>query len=272
MAPKNEDSSWEIIRIDSWLQFEKEIEKKLPRDWIYRGHTSVEWNLESSFYRSFINFQEIIRSAKKITRKPNRDEYEEHLIRHFKSNAHFFLQKTPVENDKLEWLTIMQHHGTSGRLLDWTCSPYIGAHFAVESGHNDCCVYALKHRVFTDIDSDHFDDANYKKKAFSDQRGRKSFFFPYEPNLNTERLVAQQGLFLVPSTNYETIDQILSHYDVGDGICIKYILTKSVRFEAIRRLRMMNISAATLFPGIDGFCRSLKYNILETSRRLQRMS
>ena len=126
MAPtKNDKNPWKVKEIDSWLQFEIEVQEKLPRDWIYRGHSSLDWKLKSSFYRSFVDFREIASSAKQLRRRINRDEYEGHLIRYFKSNAHFFLQKTPLDRDKLEWLTIMQHYGTPTRLLDWTCSPFL---------------------------------------------------------------------------------------------------------------------------------------------------
>lgn len=269
------ETKWKEIQIDNWLAYEKEIAENIPRNWIYRGHRSVDYKLESSFYRTFHDIQAIIKLYKGSRRRFDRDEYEEELISLFRSHAHLYLPTVPKEHEenkeKLEWLSIMQHHGTPTRLLDFTFSPYIAAYFALEKGQDDCCVYALKHQYFTEIDEEHFKGTGYKTKVFEDQRGEKSFFFPYEPKMRNERLVCQQGLFLVPSTNYMTIDDLLLNYSIDVEVCIKYILSRSMRYEGLRKLRMMNISAATLFPGIDGFCRSLRFQILETSRRLKRL-
>ena len=101
----------------------------------------------------------------------------------------------PDKKDKLEWIALMQHYGTPTRFLDITFSPYVAAFFALEVGQDDCCVFALKHKHFTEIDSEHFKDKNYRDLLFEDQRGEKSFFIPYEPVMKNERIVSQQGAF-----------------------------------------------------------------------------
>ena len=82
----------------------------------------------------------------------------------------------------------------------------------------------------------------------------------------SERLVAQQGLFLVPSTNYETLDSLLAYYGLEGKACKKLVIPDTLRFSGVERLRRMNITAATLFPGMDGFCRSLRFQILESTK------
>ena len=165
----------------------------------------------------------------------------------------------------------MQHYGGPTRLLDWTFSPYIASYFSLERGNEESCVYSLKHEYFTEIDKSHFKSVDYKDKVFEDQRGKDSFFSPYEPKMKNERLVCQQGVFLVPSTNYETIDDILRNYEVSDPVCIKYILNRKIRLDGLRKLKSMNITAASLFPGMDGFCRSLRLQVLETSKKIKRL-
>ena len=92
---------------------------------------------------------------------------------------------------------------------------------------------------------------------------------PYEPKQTNERMVAQQGLFIVPSTNYETIHNILSMYDCSQEACKKIIIPSHMRLTGLKRLRNMNITSSSLFPGIDGFCRSLRLHVIETNTRLK---
>lgn len=257
---------WPVEEIETWENFEKAISGNLYREWLYRGHSEVEWKLESSLYRLF-NDTLAISPRKRFAK----DSHEEELIRVFKSHAHLFMDCLPDKMNKLEWIALMQHYGTPTRLLDMTFSPYVAAFFALEVGQNDCCVFALKHKHFTEIDSEHFKDKNYRELLFDDQRGEKSFFIPYEPEMKNERIVSQQGAFLVSSTNYETYDKILSKYEFRAKEAVKYIFNKKMRYEGLKKLRLMNISSATLFPGIDGFCRSLKFQVLDSIERIKRL-
>jgi len=268
-AEKHNDI-WPVVHVNNWTKFEEAVSSKLYREWIFRGHSNLEWKLESSFYRLFIDMQAIFKAARARSTIFKKDEHEKALLEQFKSNAHLYLSTLPKRNNNLEWFSLMQHYGTPTRMLDFTFSPYVAAYFAFESGHGDCCIYAIKPSHFTDTDREHFKDPNYKDKLFDDQREDKSFFIAYEPDLKNERIVAQQGLFIVSSTNYETYDTIINQYNFRDSEGVVYILSHKMRYEGIKKLRLMNITAATLFPGIDGFCRSLKYQVLESHLRLRR--
>jgi hypothetical protein len=261
------DDIWPTKDIESWDELETVISKKSYRDWLFRGHSDIDWKLESSLFRLFNDTQAILPKSRRFAK----DRHEEELIRVFKSHAHLFITNLPDKNNKLEWLALMQHYGTPTRLLDMTFSPYIAAFFALENGQEDCCIYSIKHTHFTEIDENHFKNQKYKESIFKDQRGEKSFFIPFEPEMKNERIVAQQGVFLVSSTNYETYDKILSNYEFSKNEGIKYILKKKMRYEGLKKLRLMNISSATLFPGIDGFCKSLRFQVLDTIQRIRRL-
>lgn len=273
MAKYKHDGIWPVIHIDNWESFESEVAGKQYRNWIFRGMSTVSWKLESSLYRLFADVQNIIIASKGKPRRFSRIMHERQIVHQFKEHAHLYFDTLPAEDNDLEWLCLMQHYGTQTRLLDMTFSPYVAAFFALEAGHDDCCVYAIRHKYFTELDKDVLGENYREKSVFADRRGEKCYFFPYEPELKDERIVAQQGLFLVSSNNYETYDRIIEIYNTPQSIrdCVKYTLSKSIRYEGLKKLRAMNISRATLFPGIDGFCQSIKFQVLENVKRLQRL-
>jgi hypothetical protein len=85
---------------------------------------------------------------------------------------------------------------------------------------------------------------------------------PYQLN---ERLVIQQGVFLCPSDVCRPfVDNLKNLWTysgrVPDHKLIKYTIAvdKSERKTILRNLYRMNINHATLFPGLDGFAKSLE--------------
>ena len=148
------EETWPIEEIENWDEFESVISKTLYRDWLYRGHSEVDWKLESSLFRLFDDTQAILPRNRKFAK----DSHEDELIRVFKSHAHLYIDHLPPKRSKLEWLALMQHYGAPTRLLDMTFSPYVAAFFALEIGQDDCCIYGLKHKHFTKIDAEHFEN------------------------------------------------------------------------------------------------------------------
>jgi hypothetical protein len=98
----------------------------------------------------------------------------------------------------------------------------------------------------------------------------------------TQRMVSQQSVFLMPTMLHATFMESLerafgekqlnwrscSVADCKAGVAklrslrtgpavVKIILPKATRRKALEDLQRMNINAASLFPGIDGFARSL---------------
>lgn len=97
-----------------------------PVDWIWRGHGSFTWRLETRLARDFAQlppFEDASVSHDHIG-------LENRTIGFFKERARRSLEPPPDDRDLLSWLAIMQHYGAPTRLLDWTSSPFIALWFA----------------------------------------------------------------------------------------------------------------------------------------------
>ncbi|OGR29424.1 MAG: hypothetical protein A2X83_06285 [Desulfuromonadales bacterium GWD2_54_10] len=258
----------EII-IRDWQHFDEEVTLLPYRRWLFRGQSNVEWELQTSLVRLFKDLTKMFELGRPDRKRVfHRDKHENAMIRQFTANAHLYLKTLPQKNTNLEWLSIMQHHGCPTRLLDVTASPYIALYFALESGNTDAAVYAFNHREFSNIDLEVL-GKDYKKTVLDGNEKGKAFIIPFEPKQTNERLLAQQGAFLVPSNNNESFEQIISVYPNEKPPVKKFIITRNLRLELTKKLRSMNIIAATLFPGLDGFCRSLKFQV-DTISQLER--
>ncbi len=261
---------WEEIEIDTWDEFDREV-KQLPyKQWLYRGQCDSSWPIKTSLYRLFEDATKIIKLGKNKNRKFARDSHEKLLIKKFMANAHLYLASIPSKKDKLEWLSLMQHFGAPTRMLDVTLSPHIATYFALESGHGDAAIFAFDYDHLKILDENVDEIKNTKQEVFNNHKGERSFIIAHESTFASERLLSQQGLFLVPSTNYHTFDELLTEYGGEGELCKKFIISSKLRYEGIERLREMNITSSSLFPGIDGFCKSLKHQVYENPK-LQRL-
>ena len=91
-----------------------------------------------------------------------------------------------------------------------------------------------------------------------------SFVYPVNPFRLNERLIIQQGVFLCPgdvSIPFE--DNLFAVLPPGTASppFYKLKIKHNARSDYLRKLHRMNMNTSTLFPGLDGFARSLN-NIL----------
>ena len=107
-----------------------------------------------------------------------------------------------------------------------------------------------------------YDQFYLRKNANGNQQGIP-FVATGEPFNMNQRLIAQSGTFLVPGLIDRPLESILVEaYPDPQNIVAKLVLdTDRIRVEAMESLHSMNITNATLFPGIDGMARSLAYEL-----------
>ena len=257
--------------IRSWSEFEEIVGKHSYRGWVYRGQVDATWPLKSSLFRAYEEVEKITKENTGKKKKINRDGHERIALQRFVNNAHLYSNNLPPKERPLEWFAIMQHYGAPTRLLDFTFSPYVAAYFAIENGSDDSAIYCLKHSLFRQVDKDLYDNLNELYEKILDEDS--DVIYVYEPEFSTERLMIQQGLFLIPGTNDDSHEEIVLQYGkaISDKHCFKLIIPKRLRSTVLKQLRKMNMTASNLFPGLDGFCKSFKYQSLFPLRSEKRI-
>lgn len=252
-------------KLTSW----RGIHKFSNSRWLYRGQRDVTWDLKTSLDRC---------CDREGVRSNDRVEFEKSLIREFRRAYHHYDSRNPNPDNNLEWLSLMQHYGAPTRLLDFTYSLYVAAAFAVEGAEKDCVVWAFNRRwVLNEAKSLSIkkigDPSLWEKFVdpfFTEEREEviHEIFFtgPEKPlvclvnpfHMN-QRLKIQQGIFLMQgAVNIPFMDNLkaLRGYDNPKNVK-KIIIPLNVRRDVQKGLFSMNLSQATLFPGLDGFARSL---------------
>jgi hypothetical protein len=255
--------------------------------WAFRGQENACWGLRSTIERLKEDYSNSFRM-----------DAEEYVRKAFRRRAHHYLERLPEECQELEWLALMRHHGAPTRLLDWTKSPYVAVFFALAEARENqtSAVWAIDINAVKDeavrllVENGVIHDLVGPDFSFSDpdvfnrvflQDTNPSIVAPVQPLRMNERATSQQSLFLCPNTlslGFEFgLKQVLkSDRDrVGAWCCekkpedeplkperlFKLLIAPQARSELLRELHRMNINHATLYPGLDGFARSLGTNI-----------
>jgi len=242
--------------LSGWNQF-MDLTSTLD-GWAFRGQQNARWLLESSLSRYM--------RAYVLDRGEWRNR-EERAIRVFRRKAHNFLGHPELLSNDLRCLALMQHHGAPTRLLDFTKSPFVAAFFALERAVDDAAIFALNTpalwnnralpKASPGLTRDVIDprvEGHFDQYFFSN---RYEVVWFGEPSEMDDRLIAQSGTFVVPGVIDRPLQEILDGYDASEELLHKIVLPASVRVDAMKWLYRMNITNASLFPGLDGLARSI---------------
>ena len=251
------------IGVESWCElceqlYENSWQNALMRyrsDYAFRGLSNASYDLKTSFMR----------------RCGNHPHLEYHLLRSFSKYAE--VPWTGENASVWRWLTVAQHHGLPTRLLDWTYSPFVAAHFATaDTDHFDCdgaiwfADYVTINKMLPSPLSDEL--RNHGANAFTlemlehalgdikafDALGDELALF-FEPPSIDARIANQFAFFSVMSSPTSQLDRWLAdHPDIYGRI----IIPKELKWEIRDKLDQANITERTLFPGLDGLASWLK--------------
>jgi hypothetical protein len=252
---------------DNWGEFKIFIDHSLPQ-WIYRGQSSAQWDLSSSLERSNL-----------FSGVENPYSLETQIIEEFQRVVNHYLPTQLIPKNTLEWLALIQHYGTPTRLIDFTKSPYIAAYFAFESEQQideNVCIWIIDRIHFyqrsiyyistmiselaaltNGLSSSLYTFSGAQFESLFSQEGLDCVV-PVEPFYMNERYYLQQSIFLSqcnPEKRFQ--DQLDFLKDSHSSSIKKVTMPFSIRNEVIRDLNKMNIKRSSLFPGLDGFAKTL---------------
>jgi hypothetical protein len=194
-------------------------------------------------------------------------EVERLLLRRFQAQAFTVLPRGAAvgrpPGTTLEWWYQMQHYGVPTRLLDWTHSMYVAAYFAVESEpDHDGAVWVVHKRSVENAMATKYASLDDPRTPWSVD-GTPDVLQFVVPSRETDRMTAQQTLFTVSpgilADHGAIIDRVCDQRQ-GDPqpiLFCKIVIPRQAKRTFLRRLHRMNITASSLFPGIDGLGRSL---------------
>ena len=200
---------------------------------------------------------------------------EEHILRNFVRYSRPYFQ-TP-RND-WELLIAAQHHGLPTRLLDWTYSPLVAAHFATlgrreggrrhergERSLTDRAVWRLDwqrvHRHFglpplalltDDLDALYGRGAGFTPwRVMAEGHHMPAFACMLEPPTLDARIAAQSAVFTLCNDTSRSFDAFLAEHDLADALT-RFV----VPAEEVERLRdqldLVTVDERRIFPDLDG--------------------
>jgi hypothetical protein len=254
--------AWPNQKIKSWKEFTDIVDKYLDRGpldddgfCLFRGQSNAEWSLQPSIARALGGLR-----ADKV------HDAEKSALDLFRKQAHRFIDLRGIRNqeDPLEWWPHMQHYKAPTRLLDWTASPYVAAYFAV-AGHREVsgAVWFVGSSVnlWNKMEEQYplgkvLDANNYLRLSDRHLFGKlpPRIFVMYKA-YDDSRMFAQQGHYtfcLKPLADQGAEIERVYGKTSDIGLYGQYLIPPHLKPEFFKQLYLMNISANSLFPGLDG--------------------
>lgn len=241
---------------------------------VFRGHASKEWELTSTLERICSAYQ---------VENSSRTEREKNCLLEFQRRAHHYIQDQPDNSNLLEWTALLQHYGGPTRLVDVTHSLFVAAYFAIENATDDAVIWAFNTGKLTSSGEPEgprspTSETIAKANAILTGETEASGVRLVKPFRLNERLASQQGAFLMPLSLSEPFESQLSmQLDINIktlepikgfkqslsaelmiSSAVKIIIPRDIQSQLIRLLDAANVNATTLFPGLEGYARSLR--------------
>jgi hypothetical protein len=227
---------------------------------VYRGAADAGWPLLTS-----------LDTLGGVRPPHGKADLEEHILRNFIRYSRPFFAVSPV--NEWEVLIAAQHHGLPTRLLDWTYSPMVAAHFAtVETDREtDRAVWRLDwkavHRQFRmperalliqDLEGIFGQERAFTPWAlFGPRSDQHQFACMIEPPSLDARIATQAATFTLCSDNRRSFDAFLEANDLSSALT-RFVIPHREVGRLRDQLDLVSVDERRLFPDLDGLAAYLR--------------
>jgi hypothetical protein len=222
---------------------------------------------------------ELLTSLQGLQKKPgtNTSIIEPSLIRSFRKYA-----SAGAFDEKTEWyvLAVAQHNGLPTRVLDWTASPLVAAHFACGDEtykKDDGAIWCLQAQTLREINEQNNPgagslrgiswvyDTRLLEKSFADLSALDASYSSgplvllWEPPSLDSRIANQSGLLSIMNNSDESQNTFLhTQSKRKPDLVLRIVIEAKAKSEVRDMLDQNGISERTMFPGLPGLCDWLK--------------
>jgi hypothetical protein len=240
-----------------------------PGRW-YRGHSRKYGELTPGIFRK--EWESLLARSSK---------FEMSMYEHFRLNAPNFSTDLPAQEDYLNWITLMQHHGLPTRLLDWTGQILIAAYFATsDSPTEDAEIWVLNpmelnkatlragdafprqdNKFIRYLSAECYytnPDELVKKLGIKEKFNRPVALIP---SMRFRRMAAQNGRFTI-HPKPDDANTIVSLLGNDQRKLSKIIIPGASKKRIVRQLLMLGVSPSTIYPDLDGLCKEIRITAL----------
>ena len=273
--------------LSSEKRFESSISKvqtrlisKLPE--IFELMSEQPWDSVSKrnrspfFYRGLSNSAYQLQTTLQRVCGPMSSNLEAVILRNFAKYAIF--QDPHISDSIWRQMVLGQHHGLPTRLLDWTYSPLVALHFAVNDANpkniqnTDCVVWRIDANDVVANLPDSYRNVLRRNKAniftiemlqelatsteqFDNEMSINNSIVLLEPPSIDQRIINQYSYFTVIPKHINCLEDYIATNMPGS---VRYVISKELKWRIRDMLDQMNINERTLFPGFDGLATWLK--------------
>lgn len=197
---------------------------------------------------------------------------EAHALRSFARYSRPYLSDRPASDWEL--MVAAQHHGVPTRLMDWTYSPLVAAHFAtltLRGDPTDRAVWRLDwQRVHEAFDLPPVslltgelasllgeDGEPFTPWGLFDGRCRRTFCCLVEPPSLDARIVVQAATFTLCSDKTRSLDRFLAAHGLEDALT-RFVIPAAEVSRVRDQLDLVGFDERRLFPDLDGVAESIR--------------